>query len=142
MKTKSNRKRNVYLDYAATTPTDPAVLKAMLPYFNKNFGNPSSMHLYGLKAAKALQTSRQMIAQAIGAGDEEIIFTSSATESANLAIVGAAFANKDKGNHIIVSAIEHDCVLNTASWLEKQGYEVTQLPVDKDGIIDPYQLKK
>src|SRR4030042_4773809 len=131
MKTKSNRKRNVYLDYAATTPTDPAVLKAMLPYFNKNFGNPSSMHSYGLKAAKALQTSRQIIAKAIGAKDEEIIFTSSATESANQALIGAVFANRHKGNHIIASAIEHDCVLNTVSWLKKQGCEITELPVDK-----------
>src|SRR4030042_5346922 len=102
------KKRNVYLDYAATTPVDPQVIKAMLPYFNKNFGNPSSMHSFGRKAAKALADSRKTLASAIGAKEEEIIFTSSATESANLALIGATFANRNKGNHMIISAIEHD----------------------------------
>jgi len=144
MKAESKKmtKRKVYLDYAATTPVDPAVLKAMLPYFNKDFGNPSSMHSFGLKSAQALQDSRQVIAKAIDAKNEEIVFTSSATESANLALKGAAFANKTKGNHIIISAIEHDCVLNTASWLKKQGFTVTSVPVDKYGVVNPKDIEK
>ena len=142
MKAKSNKKRKVYLDYAATTPVDPQVLKAMLPYFNRDFGNASSLHSFGVQAQDALEKSRNVIAKAIGAKNEEIIFTSSATESANLALKGVAFANKNKGNHIIISSIEHDCVLNSALFLEKQGFRVTQIPVDKYGLVDPMDIEK
>ena len=144
MKAESNKikKRRIYLDYAATTPVDPVVLKTMIPYFNKDFGNPSSMHSFGQKSAQALQDSRQVIAKSIGAQDEEIIFTSSATESANLALKGAAFANKHKGSHIIISAIEHDCVLNTASWLKKQGFTVTLVPVDQYGLVESKDVEE
>jgi len=135
-------RKRIYLDYAATTPVDPAVLVAMRPYFNRDFGNPSSLHSFGQKAKSALEGSRNVIAGLIGAKSEEIIFTSSATESNNLALKGVAFANRDKGNHIIISAIEHDCVLNTALWLSKQGFEITQIPVGKDGLVDPERIEK
>ena len=142
MKKEESRNRKVYLDYAATTPVDPGVLRAMSPYFNRNFANASSMHSFGQKAKNALEQSRNIIAEALNAKNEEIIFTSSATESANLALKGIAFANKNKGNHIIISSIEHDCVLNTALWLKKQGFEITQIPVDKYGLVDPKNIKK
>jgi cysteine desulfurase len=100
------------------------------------------MHSFGQKAKNALEQSRNIIAEALNAKNEEIIFTSSATESANLALKGIAFANKNKGNHIIISSIEHDCVLNTALWLKKQGFEITQIPVDKYGLVDPKNIKK
>src|SRR3972149_11103485 len=135
-------KKKVYLDYAATTPIDPAVLAAMRPYFNRDFGDPSSLHSFGQRAKEALEQSRSVIAGLIGARAEEIIFTSSATESNNLALKGVAFANRNKGNHIIISAVEHDCVLNTALWLSKQGFEITQVPVDKDGLIDSGKVEK
>jgi cysteine desulfurase len=132
----------VYMDYAATTPVDPRVLKAMLPYFTKKFGNTMSLHSFGMEAKKALEDSRATIADLMNAKPEEIIFTSSATESNNLALKGIAFANKDKGKHIIVSKIEHHCVLNSAHWLEKNGFEVTYLPVDKYGLIDLGELER
>jgi len=132
----------VYMDYAATTPVDPRVLKAMLPYFSKKFGNTMSLHSFGIEAKKALEESRATIADLMNAKTEEIIFTSSATESNNLALKGIAFANKDKGRHIIVSKIEHHCVLDSAKWLEKQGFEVTYLPVDKYGIVDLGELER
>ncbi|OGD85692.1 cysteine desulfurase NifS [Candidatus Curtissbacteria bacterium RBG_16_39_7] len=136
------KKRKIYLDYAATTPVDPEVQKAMRPYFSRDFGNASSLHHFGQKAKEALEQSRDVIAKTIGAESEEIIFTSSATESANLALKGITFANRDKGNHIIISSIEHDCVLNTALWLKKQGFEITQIPVDKYGLVDPKEVEK
>jgi cysteine desulfurase len=132
----------VYMDYAATTPVDPRVLKAMLPYFTKKFGNTMSLHSFGMEAKKALEDSRATIADLMNAKPEEIIFTGSATESNNLALKGIAFANKDKGKHIIVSKIEHHCVLNSARWLEKNGFEVTYLPVDKYGLIDLGELER
>jgi len=132
----------VYMDYAATTPVDPRVLKAMLPYFTKKFGNTMSLHSFGMEAKKALEDSRATIADLMNAKPEGIIFTSSATESNNLALKGIAFANKDKGKHIIVSKIEHHCVLNSAHWLEKNGFEVTYLPVDKYGLIDLGELER
>ena len=132
-----------YLDYAATTPVDPRVLKAMLPYFTEKFGNSISLHSFGQEAKKALEKNRLIMAKALNAKDKnEIIFTSSATESNNLAIKGIAFANQNKGKHIIISSIEHSCVLNSAQWLEKQGFKVTKIKVDKYGLIDPKEIEK
>jgi len=131
----------VYLDYAATTPLDPRVLEAMKPYFIKKFGNTMSLYSLGQEAKKALEDSRETVAEFMNAKPEEIVFTGSATESDNLALKGIAFANKEKGKHIITSAIEHHAVLDTAKWLEKQGFEITYLPVDRYGFIDPEQLE-
>lgn len=134
--------RRIYLDHAATTPADADVLAAMKPYFSKKFGNASSIHSFGTEAAEALEASRKTIAGAINAGEGEIIFTSGGTESNNFALKGVAFANKDKGRHIITTKIEHDCVLNSAKWLESQGFEVTYLPVDKNGLLNPEDARK
>ena len=132
-----------YLDYAATTPVDPRVLKAMLPYFTEKFGNSVSLHTFGQEAKKALEKTRSIMAKALNTKDKnEIIFTSSATESNNLAIKGIAFANQNKGKHIIISSIEHSCVLNSAQWLEKQGFKITKIKVDKYGLIDPKEIEK
>jgi len=136
------KKNHIYLDYAATTPVDPRVLRAMEPYFSRKFGNPSSIHHFGREAYLALEKSRKLIADTLGAKPSEIIFTSSATESNNLAIKGVAWANKNKGKHIIVSSIEHDCVLESARWLEGQGFEVEYLPVDRHGLVAPEELEK
>ncbi len=136
-------KKKVYLDYAATTPVDPQVVKVMLSYFSKDFGNTMSPHGFGQKANQALEKSREIIAGLINANPEEIFFTSSATESNNLALKGVAFASKHrKKNHLIVSPIEHDCVLESAKWLQKQGFEVSFLPVDKYGLIKIEELRK
>ena len=132
-----------YLDYAATTPVDPRVLKTMLPYFTEKFGNSVSLHSFGEEAKKALEKSRSIMAKAINAKNKnEIIFTSSATESNNLAIKGIAFANQNRGKHIIISSIEHSCVLKSAEWLEKQGFKITKIKVDKYGLIDPKNIEK
>jgi len=133
--------KKVYLDYAATTPVDKKVLKAMLPFFSNTFGNASSLHSVGLKAKTTLEQARKIIAKSIGALPEEIIFTSGGTESNNLAIKGIAFANQKKGKHIIISSIEHDCVLNSCNWLKTQGFEITYLPVDKNGFIKIKELE-
>jgi len=135
-------KRRIYLDYAATTPVDSRVLKAMLPYFQEKFGNTGSIHSFGQEAKKVLEESRKIIADAIKAQPKEIIFTSSATESNNLALKGVLMANKNKGRHIVVSQIEHSCILETVKWLEKQGNKVSYLSVDKWGLINFPQLKK
>ncbi|PIS38743.1 MAG: cysteine desulfurase NifS [Candidatus Nealsonbacteria bacterium CG08_land_8_20_14_0_20_43_11] len=136
------KQRKIYLDYAATTPVDPRAVKAMLPYFSEDFGNTMSLHSLGQEAKGALEESREVIADLIGAKSSEIIFTSSATESNNLALKGIAFANRDKGRHIIISQIEHPCVMESAKWLETQGFEVTRLRVDKYGLVDPEDVKK
>jgi cysteine desulfurase len=133
--------RKVYLDYSATTPLDPRVLKAMKPYFSEKFANTMSLHSMGLEAKKALEDSRENVAKLINAKPEEIIFNGSATESINFVLKGVALANKDKGNHIITSSIEHHAVIETCKWLEKQGFEVTYLPVDKDGFVNLIQLE-
>jgi cysteine desulfurase len=127
--------KNIYLDYAATTPVDPKVLNAMLPYFSDKFGNTVSFNKRGADAMEALENARKLIANYINAKPAEIIFTSSATESNNLALKGIAWANASKGKHIIISSIEHDCVLNSARWLKTQGFEITELPVNKNGFI-------
>jgi len=136
------KKREVYLDYAATTPVDPRVVKAMEPYFNQKFGNTMSLHSSGYKVSEAVEKSREIIAKALKAEDsEEIVFTGSATESNNLALKGLAEANPEK-KKIIISAIEHDCVRNSAFWLRRQGYKVMILPVDKKGKVKMEDLKK
>ena len=134
--------KKVYLDYAATTPTDPEVIAAMEPYFFEKFGNASSLHAYGQEAKKALEDSRQRLADFIGANLEEIIFTSGGTESDNTALLGVAYALEKKGKHIITSAIEHHAISEPVKFLEKQGFKVTYLGPDKDGLVSVEDLKK
>ncbi len=133
--------KRVYLDYAASTPVDERVLQFMKPYFSKKFGNASSLHRFGQEAKKGIDESREKVSKLINSKDSEIIFTSSGTEGDNLAIKGTAFANRDKGKHIIISRIEHHAILETCKWLEGQGFEVTYLPVDKYGLVDIKQLE-
>ncbi|MGN0794699.1 MAG: cysteine desulfurase NifS [Aristaeellaceae bacterium] len=125
----------IYLDNAATTAVSPQVLEAMLPYFTQCYGNPSSIHSTGRDAHRAVDAARKQVAEAIGAQAQEIYFTAGGSESDNWAIKGAAFARRSRGNHIITSAIEHHAVLHTCAWLEKQGFEVTYLPVDTFGRV-------
>ena len=134
--------KKIYLDYAATTPTDPEVIAAMEPYFFEKFGNASSLHAYGQEAKKALEDSRQALADFIGAKPEEIVFTSGGTESDNTALLGVAYALEKKGNHIITSMVEHHAISEPAKFLEKKGFKVTYLGVDKDGLVCPDDLKK
>jgi cysteine desulfurase len=132
----------IYLDNAATTALAPEVLKAMLPYLGAHYGNASSIYETGRDARQAVDAARRQVAELINAKPGEIFFTSGGTESDNWALKGTAFANKNKGNHIITSAIEHHAVLETAHWLEGQGFELTYLPVGADGIIDPNQVAR
>ena len=133
----------IYMDNHATTPVDPRVLEAMLPYFTDKFGNAASRnHAFGWAGEEAIETARQQIASLIGATPKEIIFTSGATESDNLMIKGVAEMYREKGNHIITQAIEHKAVLDTCKRLEKDGYEVTYLAVQKDGRVDPEEVRK
>jgi cysteine desulfurase len=134
--------KKIYLDNAATTPTDARVLEAMLPFFSRMYGNPSSLHAFGQEAKHAIEEARYIVAQFIGARQEEIVFTSGGTESNNSAIKGVAYARRDKGNHIITSKIEHHAVLETCHFLEKQGFEMTYIPVDEFGLVDPADVKK
>ena len=131
-----NNTNRIYLDNASTTQIDKRVLDEMMPYLTDSYGNTSSLHLLGTSAKQAINKARKTISKYINAKPEEIIFTSSGTEANNMALKGVAFANRDKGNHIIVSSIEHDCILNTCHWLETQGFFVTYLPVDKSGFIE------
>lgn len=142
--------KKIYLDFAATTPVDPRVKKAMEPYFSNKFGNTMSLHYFGQEAKLVLEESRKTVADLINAKANEIIFTGSATESNNLALKGTFFANTSNsalakasaGKHIIISSIEHPCVVESAKWLEKQGVEITRLPVDKYGFVNPEDVKK
>ncbi len=127
--------RRIYLDYAATTPTHPEVVRAMLPYFTDAFGNPSSIYSYGQEAKGAIEEARTKVASLIGARDGEIVFTSGGTEADNFALKGVAFANENKGNHIITSSIEHHAVIETCKFLERRGFSVTYLPVDEYGLV-------
>ena len=136
------QKNSIYLDNAATTCVDERVVEAMLPCFSLNYGNASSLHHFGTQAKEILENSRKIIAGCIGAESGELYFSSGGTESNNWALKGIAQANKDKGRHIIVSAIEHDCILNTCNQLEQQGFFVTYLPVDLDGLVDLAVLKE
>jgi cysteine desulfurase len=133
----------VYLDYQAAKPVDPRVFKAMKPYFTEEFGNPSSLHNYGYHATNALEESRLKVAEFINApSPDNIIFTSGATESNNLGIIGAALRNKRQGNHIIISEIEHISILNIGKFLERQGFRVSKVPVDRFGIINLGKLER
>ncbi len=132
----------IYLDHAATTPLHPTVKQAMEPYLTELFGNPQSLHSFGNSAKQAIEDARAKVAQLIGAKPEEIYFTASGAESNNFALKGIAWAYKEKGNHIITSAIEHYSVLYPVKTLNKMGYEVTTLPVDKFGLVNPADVKK
>ncbi len=138
-----SQNRSIYLDYAASTPVDPEVLNAMLPYFDFPFsGNTMSLHQMGTTASQVVESCRQSFADILKVKSSEIIFTASATESNNTVLKGIAFANKSKGKHIIISSVEHDCVLNSANWLKSQGFEISQIPVDKYGLLNLEELKK
>ncbi|GAB4114552.1 MAG: cysteine desulfurase NifS [Candidatus Caldatribacteriota bacterium] len=134
--------KRIYLDHAATTPTDPIVVKEMEIYFSQKFGNPNSIHSFGQESRQAIEEARKKVAHLIGAEPSEIIFTSGGTEADNHAIKGIAWANQQKGKHIITSQIEHHAVLHSCRFLEKQGFKVTYLPVDKYGLIDPEEVEK
>jgi cysteine desulfurase NifS/selenium donor protein len=132
----------IYLDYNATTPADTEVAQAMLPYLQEHFGNPSSSHWYGIQTRKAVEKARQQVAELLGCHTDEVIFTSGGSESNNLAIKGAAYAFRDRGKHIITSQVEHPAVINVCKWLEKEGFEVTYLPVDEYGLVDPEDVRR
>ncbi len=132
----------IYLDHAATTPVDPRVVEAMLPYYSEKFGNPSSIYSLARESRRALDSARETVAQLLNAQPREIVFTACGTESDNTAIKGVAEANKDRGNHIITTAIEHEAVLETCKYLEKRGFRVTYLPVDSHGTVDLAELEK
>lgn len=134
--------RRIYLDHAATTPTRPEVMKAMLPFFTDAFGNPSSIHSLGQEAKGAVEEARTKVAELIGARSEEIVFTSGGTEADNFALKGIAYANEHKGNHIITTSIEHHAVLEVCKFLGRRGFRITYLPVDKYGLVDPQDVKK
>jgi len=131
----------IYMDNSATTPVRKEVVEEMIPYLTENFGNPSSVYDLGKTSKHAVEKARKRVAYAIGAEENEIYFTSGGTESDNWAIKGIAFANRNKGKHIITSSIEHHAVLHACKWLEGQGFEVTYLPVDKYGMVSPEDLK-
>ncbi len=136
------QKRPIYLDHHATTPVDSRVLEAMLPYFTEKFGNPASKtHLYGNEAFAAVEESRAVLAKAINAKAQEIVYTSGATEAINLAIKGVASASKDRGRHFITLATEHKAMLDCFEWLTRNGFETTILPVDSEGMLDTAKLR-
>jgi cysteine desulfurase len=135
-------KRTIYMDHSATTYVKRDVLDAMIPYFTEHFGNPSSIYHIARDSKKAIDAARAQVAKALGAEPDEIYFTSGGSESDNWAIKGIAYANRKKGNHIITTKIEHHAVLHTCQYLEKEGFTVTYLPVDKYGLVDPAELEK
>lgn len=134
--------RLIYMDHAATTATHPEVVKAMLPYFTEQFGNPSSLYEIAARSKEAVTHAREQVAAALGASPREIYFTSGGTESDNWALKGVAFANQKKGTHIITTVIEHHAILHTCEWLEKHGFSVTYLPVDRYGMVDPAAVEE
>jgi cysteine desulfurase len=136
------QKRMVYLDNGATTMLAKEVLDEMRPYFDEKYGNASSLHAWGREARAAIENARAIIARSINAEPDEIVFTSGGTESNNFAIKGVAFANREKGNEILISGVEHDCVMNASKWLKDMGFEVRLLPVDKYGAVEPKVLEK
>ena len=135
-------KNQIYLDHAATTPVSGTVLQSMLPFFTDVFGNASAVYGTGRETRKAIENARKQTADVLGAEPREILFTGSGSESDNLAVKGTAFAKKEKGRHIITTSIEHPAVLNTCKWLEKQGFEVTYIQPDPDGIVDPDKIRQ
>lgn len=134
--------RRVYLDHSATTPVDPEVAKLMMTYYTEKFGNPSSVHSFGREAKEALETAREQVAKLLGAQASEITFTSGGTEADNLAILGTAQAGRNKGKHIITSAVEHHAVLETCEYLEKNGFELTIIPVNEEGLLSAQDVEK
>ena len=134
--------KEIYMDHVATNPLHPEVLDAMLPYFKEHFGNPLSIYEPGIKARDAIENARAQTAALINAKPNEIIFTSSGAEANNFALKGMAFANQNRGKHVVVSKVEHHSVLNSARFLEKSGFAVTYLPVDKYGLVDPAVVQK
>jgi cysteine desulfurase len=135
-------KQRIYMDHTAGMPVDPSVIEAMLPYYTEKYGNPSSLHSWGNEARKALEDSRAKIVDLIGAKKpEEIFFTSGGTESNNTAIKGVTQRNKDRGNHIVTTSIEHMSIINPCKSLMKQGFEVTFVPVDRYGVVDLQALE-
>lgn len=133
---------NVYMDYSATTPVKKEVLDTMIPYFTEQYGNPSSIYKLGQASKKAIDEARDKVAKTMNARQDEIYFTGGGSESDNWAIKGTAYALKQKGNHIITSSVEHHAVLHACEYLEKQGFEVTYLPVDNEGLVSTEDLKK
>lgn len=131
----------IYLDNAATTAVSQPVMEAMLPYYMQVYGNPSSIHSTGRDAKKAVERARRQVASALGCSAQEIYFTAGGSESDNWALKGAAFAHQEKGKHIITTQIEHHAILHTCQWLEKQGWQVTYLPVDADGFVTAQQVE-
>ncbi|WP_439021540.1 cysteine desulfurase family protein [Bacillus thuringiensis] len=132
----------IYLDHAATSPTHPEVVEKMIPYMTETFGNPSSIHFYGRQTRHAVDEARRACARSIHANPNEIIFTSGGTEADNLALIGVARANRHKGNHIITTQIEHHAILHTCELLEREGFEVTYLPVDETGRVQVSDIQK
>jgi cysteine desulfurase NifS len=132
----------IYLDYNATTPIDPEVAEAMRPYLFEYFGNPSSSHWYGIQTKKAVDEARRQVADLLHCNPEEVVFTSGGSESNNYAIKGTAFANREKGNHIITSTIEHPAVLKVCKYLAEKGFQITYLPVDEFCLVKPRELQK
>lgn len=133
--------RQVYMDYGSASPVDSRALEAMMPYFDKDIGNPSSLHSAGRKAKRELENARGQVAVLIGSSPKSIIFTSGSTESNNLALRGAAMRYKDKGNHIVTTSVEHMSVMNPLKDLQRSGFEVTHVPVDKDGLVNVEKIK-
>ena len=133
---------DIYLDYNATTPIDPQVAEAMLPYVHGLFGNPSSGHSFGRAARQGVDRARQQVASLLGCGEDDLIFTSGGTEANNHAVKGVAGAYRERGNHIITSAVEHPAVTEVCRYLEGYGYRVTYLPVDEYGMVDPQQVEE
>lgn len=131
----------IYLDYNATTPVDPRAAEAMLPFIHEHFGNPSSSHIFGTTAKKAVEKARKQVTEMLHCQIDEVIFTSGGSESNNYAIKGAAHAYRHKGNHIITSSVEHPAVIEVCRYLEEQGYNVTYLRVDEYGLVDPHQVE-
>ena len=134
--------KKYYVDHVATNPLHPDVLKAMMPYFTEEFGNPLSVYAYGMKAKEAIETAREQVARLVNAKPAEVIFTASGAEANNFALRGIALARQNEGKHLLVSRMEHHSILNAARFLEKSGFTVTYLPVDKQGIVDPETVKK
>ncbi|GGC92549.1 cysteine desulfurase [Thalassobacillus devorans] len=134
--------KEIYLDHAATTPVHPQVIESMVPVYQEVFGNPSSVHQFGRKARRILDDARRTVARSIGANEKEIIFTSSGTEADNMALIGTARANKEKGNHVITTSIEHHATLHAAEQLEKEGFQVTYLQPDESGLISVKEFQE